>query len=478
MSPSERIMLFVPADDGVRVTVADGSFAPVISGTGGVEVKVGPGLYSVRYVAGSTVHQELVSVPPGESSVHVPRPTLRFDSPVPLAASTLVAETHRPLAESLSQQVHASLGSGAQLFVFVRDRDRRGRRSALVGLTLHDLKGKMLLDLAEASGVETHDRSRPPCAGVTVAVDPGPYRLRVRTEAIGTLEQLVYLAAGWQTQVFLERRSYPGATRGRTADLGDASILMAEPHVGFDPGRDDLRLTELARQSLYTRRSVLSEDEVRRMVYGKFRNPMLSIYAAHMLLQSGEGHGDLLAEMCDNLDTLVPGHPDVAAIRLAIGQPRGAVFEVPPMLRASWQLVIHASADQGSLVPPDSLSAKIAGDVYDATTWLIWRVRRARRGAGRARRPVQEDVSVVDLMNNLAAAVPELGAVLDRLFAEMEPAEQDLFAFATSGATSPGDDPLPAPFGDERTVLEALGMPKTVAQSKLLDVAHRLDVTL
>src|SRR5439155_2698699 len=287
-----------------------------------------------------------------------------------------------------------------------------------------------------------------------------------------------HVARGWQPQRFVERRGYPGGAGGRSADLGDASILMAPIGRGFDPERDDLRLTELARQALSSGREVLAKGDLSSMLFMKFENPMLGIYGAHLLLRRGDGRDGVLAEVCRNLERLVPGHPDAAAIGLAIGTAPNVSFPLPPMLRASWELVIEASAGRPDLVPRDSLAGRVAGSVYDASTWLIWRKEREPREALESRRPAEEDISVVALMNNLAAAVPDLGDVHRRAYGEMEPIEQDLLTFAASAGSASPTEPAAGVFDDEGTMLKALGMPKSVVQSKLLDVADRLDVTL
>src|SRR4051794_27982302 len=123
MSSSELIRLDVPAAEGVEVSVADHEFVTLGSGTGGVSVDVAPGVYSIRYVAGSTVKQDLVTVPPGGQHVSLPAPALQFNSPVPLTAATGVAPEHLAAAQRICSREGIRLGHGAQLFVFVRDRD-------------------------------------------------------------------------------------------------------------------------------------------------------------------------------------------------------------------------------------------------------------------------------------------------------------------------------------------------------------------
>jgi hypothetical protein len=169
---------------------------------------------------------------------------------------------------------------------------------------------------------------------------------------------------------------------------------------GFEPWRDDMELAEVARIALTDGRRIMS-DQLMQMLDGKFDNPMLGIFGAHILLLSldraaEEAQADsakaptagaadrprleLTLEAHDldvivrNLRRLVgDGHPDVEALSLRASDPslrhRKPLTE-PPMLRRSWSLFVAASNDKPSLCPPD-LWARIR-HLTPSPPYLTW----------------------------------------------------------------------------------------------------------
>src|SRR5262249_21369119 len=68
------------------------------------------------------------------------------------------------------------------------------------------------------------------------------------------------------------------------ADLPGAAILMVPWYRSFDPEDPTLRLVDLARLGLRGGRQVLSDEVMRDILDGKFRDPMLGLFGAHLLL--------------------------------------------------------------------------------------------------------------------------------------------------------------------------------------------------
>jgi hypothetical protein len=190
--------------------------------------------------------------------------------------------------------------------------------------------------------------------------------------------------------VFLQQRSYklaPRQIRSERADLAGASILYSrfdpdhpERSVAFDPNDPEfgpsLRLLELARMGLISRRKVLRED-ITEYLWEKWSNPMLGIFGAHLLLIDPKPDWDLLRRVVGNLRRAIfrdQPHPDVEALALSLGpQESTYVFQAPPMLRRSWSLVIGASNDKPDIVPADSLAFEVATRIWGDEPWLLWR---------------------------------------------------------------------------------------------------------
>jgi hypothetical protein len=69
-------------------------------------------------------------------------------------------------------------------------------------------------------------------------------------------------------------------------------------------------------------------------------------------------------------------HPDVEALAIEIARQRGAPLptpplDAPPMLRRSWQMLVRATADEPSLIAPESYTARIADRLWGNGAWLM-----------------------------------------------------------------------------------------------------------
>jgi hypothetical protein len=214
--------------------------------------------------------------------------------------------------------------------------------------------------------------------GLNLELDPGTYRLRVDIGKPQAYELFVVTVKGWQTQVFamVEDVSSPSGVVRRPS-LPTASMFMAQAGQGFDPKSPTARQAELVRLGLVSGRPVLTKSEATRLLEQPSLNPMLGIYAAHFMLRQRRTDYALLRAMIDRLGTPFASHPDVQALLLNrnLGEPqRSLVFSTPPMLRSSWQLVVHASRRRMSIVPQGTLVDQIADGVLYTAPWLVHRL--------------------------------------------------------------------------------------------------------
>ena len=158
----------------------------------------------------------------------------------------------------------------------------------------------------------------------------------------------------------------------------DRSRDAKVPH--FDPDNPEARLCELARQALECERQVLSELAVEEILSGKFGDPMLALYGAHLLLrmtaskESSEKLSTTLSVIIRNLRKLLGReHPDVEALALRQEKEDSRYeFRVPPMLRQSWRLVVEATLRKPELVPIGSLASQVADHLLADEPWLVW----------------------------------------------------------------------------------------------------------
>jgi hypothetical protein len=396
--PTQRLNLeVVCADSATEVFVIDGEFNLKDRGIGYLKTALEPGIYKVKVRAGFETQEQSVILRGQDQVVRIP--PFSFVSPAPLSETSRTHEFHIAAAYDESRKVHVSDGHGSSIFIFVRDwtsdtppaQTESAYPNPAEGLSLHDLDGNEIADL-------TRDGNRSdrwePWAGCNVELNPGCYLLNLKTTGGKVLEQTIVAAPGWQTQVFLLLKSpgdQPQESRAdqpqeRRPDVHHAAILMAPMGEGFQPDNNSQRLAELARLGLANERRVLSED-VRRMLDGKFENPMLGILGAHLLLLDAEPDQSLLGVVVNNLQNLLGhNHPDVEALALKIHPGGNQSFPVPPMLRKSWNLIVNATMGGLDLVPDGSLAEKIATAVWGTNPWLIW---------------TQEKASLVDMITAL-----------------------------------------------------------------------------
>ncbi|MBN1992728.1 MAG: hypothetical protein JW953_08470 [Anaerolineae bacterium] len=469
----QKVEVIIEAGWGVEIFIIDGQFSLVTQGLQHLKTSLSPGIYKIKFKAGTAVKEILQAVKPGQDTVHVPGPQLPIATSAPISRARAASSDHQQAAARLSRQVRQRLGQGSQLFLFARDLEPGRPENVAAGLSLLLPVGQEL-DLAEVAARSPEAR----WAGCTLQVEPGVYRLRLRAQNTGILEQSLVASPGWQTQVFLFRRNYGPAAPVRGADLAHASVLMAELGEGFTPDEMGLDYAELARSGLVNGRQVVSKQDLRYLLWEKFRNPMFGIYGGHLLLLAPEPDWELLATVVKNLRRLVGDHPDVTALALRLAAARGealpeASFATPPMLRSSWQQVVQASAAIPGLAPAGSLSAQIADRLWGAGAWLVWE--QPAEGEGLAQAAPKGEVNIADLVAQVAQTVPNRNA-FETVLQEgrLTGLEESLLRYAfragqrrqTLGLETLGEErPAPARGAIDQGLTQTMGLPYSVLQT-------------
>jgi hypothetical protein len=429
----QNVRLVASAEDGTEIFVIDGRFRRVASALNRMETALPPGLYTVKFKRGSALAEVDTDLLPGSGLVEVraPEDELAFDSAAPMGQTTTSHEYHQAAAARISRTDPVKIGEGqsGRLLLFVRDIGADGIGRLAEGITLHDLRGRKVIDFA-AFGETGHrqDTSGAAWYGCNFELSPGFYRLRVSREGMPGLEQSLILVKDWQLQVFLVRNPWlpavsadisgqPHASR-ENVNLAEGTVFMARPDHGFDPWDPSVRLTELARQGLVTGRIPVTDQDLVQMLVGKFENPMLGLFGAHLLMPllalgsstalqrptdpeilkgnraiqsvlsvSADGIvgprtrqrlRQLLEEVVGNLGRMLGEHPDVRALHSElVGDGSGRAVTKgdgpPPMLRRSWETLVRSDpfyrqAKAGSILE------RIADRIWGPGPWLVWEV--------------------------------------------------------------------------------------------------------
>ena len=367
-------------DPGTEIFLIDSDLQRIAQGVGVLNTQQPAGIYQVKLRAGTSIQEDLVKV--GKTPFEKSYPPLAISTPVPLKDTAKTHEFHVANAEAHSKVQHVDKGSGSFIYIFARDWTSKtpGEGKTVTGETYaHPARGLKLIDKAGVELVDFENKSTAelnwdPWAACNVEIDPGSYILQLHAPDGSVWERTLVASPNWQTQCFLLQR-YFGESTG--PDLAGATVLLRRPDLGFATGDIELRLVELARLALINERPILS-DEVENLLTRKFENPLLGIFGAHLLLELEQSRGrpyepGLLEHVVKKLrDLLKHPHPDVEALAWKAGlRDSNYKFEMPPMIRRSWALMTHASADS-DVIPPGSLNTRIYDRILAAEPWLVW----------------------------------------------------------------------------------------------------------
>lgn len=358
------------ADPATEVFLIDASLRRIDSGVGQLTADVSPGFYKVRFRAGASQHDELVEVSGEEDTREVIGKPVLFRSAAPILNTTTFDAGQAGLAADWSREPQG-IGDGAELFLFLREEDAK-EAFGPEGVSVHDLKGAKVIDL---SGGRIKEAAR--CAGICLRLDPGTYRLRVSKAGLGDYEIFVTLSSDWQVQVFLAFETFTkGEVTVRAASLRRSAIFMTRLGVTFNPEEPNTRLTELAKQALVQGRNVVSDEMISRFLDCKFQDPMMGLFAAHILLATHRRNRNLIGIVLMNLGRLIGETSDLAALKLAFREDRKAktTIESPPLLAASWRSLTRATRQNASLIAPMSVPGQIAHNIAHGGAWLLHRV--------------------------------------------------------------------------------------------------------
>ena len=356
---------------GAEVLLVDGQQRLIGRGLQELKLDVLPGVYTARVVIGDALRDERIIVRPDKPfSRKLGPPLLR--SAIPLDGSATSHEFHQKAVSDATTTPETVVhdDGDSRIFVVLREwtSENSGRRDSgplAPKLMLWSDKGDDLHTFNAGAESATGDRA----VAEGVRVRAGFYRLACQI-GDGVIEMPVYALKDWHTQIYL--LSQPGA-HGLAPDFDQASVLWALPNIGFDPGREDLKVLESVRFAAAAGRQNITDKGIKDALYQKFSNPMLGLVSAHALFQRRAIDTQLLTEVTNNLEGILGLIPDVIALKLAI-DPKADVPSVlsPPILRWSWELLLQRSVDHRTLIPPLTLAEQICSYVIGGGIWLSW----------------------------------------------------------------------------------------------------------
>jgi hypothetical protein len=361
----------------LEITIVGPDFRPVASGVGTLQTDVAPGIYQIVTRAGPTVERKLVSLAAGQTHTAADL-WVSFPSAAPVAGTTTTHEYHEELAREVTRRAQQAT-TASWLAVIVRDvRGHDGPPLEVTTLSRLAILDPRMEPVPEpAGGWELRDRDA--VAAWSGGLPPGPYLLRT-DGAEGPIDQALWLMRGWQTVVFL--------TVGPSGpDTASASVHMVDMGLEWSPYEDRAaEAAELGSWALREGRSVVPHDMLDLLLNRKFRNPMFGLIGAHALLLQPTVDDAELSMILTNLGSLIPDHPDLAALRWMAEERRAAAageapvvppgvgdIHWPPMLLASYQALLRMDAEDPGALRDGSVAERVAANLTVEGIWTAWR---------------------------------------------------------------------------------------------------------
>lgn len=364
MSPSISALVVRTDDPTAQVKVFDASSNTVAEGLGGLDAKLLDGLYKIRVRVGPEFQERLVALDDKLPAQHFKR--MQFATPIPIDQTGRSHEYHQEAIKHAWENPGPAQGHGSRLLISAREWSSDGSRGH------PDPAGALFIVLSSEERVPFSSFALTrlegdACAIGVIDVDPGYYRVELLL-ADGTRQRrALHASRGWASQLYM---LFHDVGEQRLPNLASGSVAIANHPVVHDP---ETRLVEIALDALTQHRPILS-DELLGLLSGKFQQPLLGILGAHLLIRDFDKSG-LFGEVIHNLTRMLGvDHPDVAALRTKSGEPPLPLTE-PPMLRASWDLLVEASARYPDLIPAGSPASWMAELVIPTGAWLVWQPR-------------------------------------------------------------------------------------------------------
>lgn len=407
MSNSELRQITATAfPSSAELVLRDQSLAPIERGIGRIEASVPPGLYVLQAQIGARLMEKLLRV--ADSDVRCDELRLEIPSATPTHGTSTLNETHEEAAQNLSQNPWRSIAScRGRLLLMVRDiRDVPGPDISpedLEGVLLADSNGHTVLDVAQAvrqvrEEFQQQSRQTKGWLAFSTDLEPGnfvvrwPQRKSPRISSPQSIEQPIVIpspgltAMGdetpWTVCIFVHRDPVTKRILHESA-----RVHLTPLPTGFHGWNEESIQINLALEAALTAVERgepayvvdLSSDNMRLLLGEKFSNPMLGIVGAHALLLRPKVNWSTFDTVVNNLRRLVPGHPDVEALR-AIGHfrrrsnavPTGMLIETPPMLAASYRSIVDQEWAEPGLIRSGSLAEKAAGRLVNCGPWTMW----------------------------------------------------------------------------------------------------------
>jgi len=383
--PEYRLSVSVD-DPTLRVTVIDNADTIHASSFGeSLDLKLPRGIYTVRSERDGRIADKLVRL--ADNAEVSPESVSRY-TPMPLPDAATSHEYYTGVAWNTSMEMTAPNiefdgPANSSLMVVVRavDAERAPDGDPAADLVLKTLQGPTTC----LSGPASRHESQCGITAWSARMSAGLVVLEYQGKQARQMP--VRLLKGFQTQVFA---MYHG--RPRLEDLRALSVPLddLDSRKHRDPYDRDTEFTAVYEKvdaglvALANRGLDIADHLVTGHLYAKFSHPLLGLIGAYLLLLKLQRADDaerdrkagLVRQVIHNLDRLLPGSADIAALSIMAEPILGPAVLRPiqdiPLFRVGTEAILDRAADEDDLVPKGSLLDAVADRLIGDTVWTAW----------------------------------------------------------------------------------------------------------
>jgi hypothetical protein len=384
MSGSERKVVVESADLLAEISIVDARYRVRQRGVGRLEVTLEPGLYIARVRSGEVTQQKSMRVDDGDV-------TIRFEEYGTLRSSAPTEAVVDPGARSRVLAAAPSIAAAAGSWVLLAIRHPLEADADAASAVYADAPDAGGFALVRLDGETLQEFSSIPLSRTAtghwvaaIQVGSGWYGLALPGDGGRRVVLPLYVGRRFSPSVFVELRSTRSGSSPRP-NFDQLLVSYDDREADIFQDRDRMRAMELARRSLVLGRNELTPALMEILVRQKFQDPILGLFAAHLLLLDPQGDAGAFREVVSNSGSILeyPQHPDLVIVR-ALGRQRGwwdaapmagdvAPLEGPPLLRASWEALLGMRGRAPELVASDSLLRRVASSLVRSNAWVLWR---------------------------------------------------------------------------------------------------------
>jgi hypothetical protein len=400
--------LIAEGPDGVEISIVNGSFETLATGTLRLELELPEGIYTVRWSGAGRIEQEVVRLRAIAKPLHVARQDFACRSAVPesVGCDRELEVSQVAAASQIASRVDSDVGPDeAEIVIFVRADDRRtqSRVSKDIRVLTRDPSSGRFERNEPCERGSTHD-AEAGWASDRYVLKSGMHVLCYETSARRRVEQSIYAPPGRKTVAFLKygqslitQGSGDGTLLRRRRGIDPAhSTILSRPLGDKDDFFADARTADILLHQLESHRAHIDEGLLQKLARPD-TDPYLQLYALAVHVARAGRTADRLASVAADpaerelsaaerelgmmlLDALSPHAQwtDARCVAWRLGIPglseaSNAPLNIPPMLECCWRWAAAYSVQRPDhpIADPYALGAAKRADPSHAP-WLVW----------------------------------------------------------------------------------------------------------